>query len=193
MALEVLNQIAYLLLASILIATTLHIFGHTSRNHMNCVLVALHILVVSTLTRLLVHSFGKTSTSSDGREGGLPAQIDAILSDWPDNIRTVMCIFNIDPTLLEYVCCPRCFSLYGPFSNGTTTYSDVLEFSTFQEKPSSHPCRTWLLQQHGKEFHTCSPYFFQPLTSWLSFFRDLLLYSHCIGIFPEWSSLPWGG
>lgn len=166
---EVLDYVAYPLLASILIATTLHILGHTSRNHTNFILVALRILVASMLTRFLVNSLGKSSTS---REGGLPDQVDAVVSDWPEDIRTAMRIFDLDPTLLEHVCCTRCFSLYGPFNEGTTNYDDVPMFCTFQETPSSDPCGAHLLQQHGREFRPCSQYFFQPLASWLSWFMS---------------------
>ena len=155
---------------SILIATALHVFGHTSRNHTNFILVALRVLIVSTLTRVLLYPLGKTSTGSDGRREGLPAEVGAMFSDWPEDIRTAMRIFDIDPSLLEYICCMRCFSLYGPFSEGTTTYDDVPQFCIFQETPSSDPCGACLLQEHGKESRPSSRYFFQPLTSWISRF-----------------------
>ena len=167
---ELLNHVAYPLLVSILIATALHVFGHTSRNHTNFILVALRVLIVSTLTRVLLYPLGKTSTGSDGRQEGLPAEVGAMFSDWPEDIRTAMRIFDIDPSLLEYICCMRCFSLYGPFSEGTTTYDDVPQFCIFQETPSSDPCGACLLQEHGKESRPSSRYFFQPLTSWISRF-----------------------
>jgi hypothetical protein len=53
MAMEALGYIAFLLLVSILIASALHMLGNTPRNHANFVLMALRILIVTTVMKFL--------------------------------------------------------------------------------------------------------------------------------------------
>jgi len=144
------------MLLSIIVTSILHIFSGLSMEHSNFVLAALCIIVTSV-------PLNNTTN---------PLRLHNLTSDWPMDIRAVLTLLNIDPELCQYICCPTCCSLYGPFLEQPSDYHGVPDSCSHCATPTSPPCGALLFQESKKQ-GVCIPscrFSYQPLRSWLARF-----------------------
>ncbi|KAF8836705.1 hypothetical protein BDN67DRAFT_1014466 [Paxillus ammoniavirescens] len=84
------------LLASLLVASLLHVLGGLSQHHSNFLLIVLQVVVVSILGK----SLGDVEHKVSGPRH-LEKKIAQLAADWPADIRTALQVFHIDPELQE--------------------------------------------------------------------------------------------
>ncbi|KAH7918969.1 hypothetical protein BV22DRAFT_1051386 [Leucogyrophana mollusca] len=159
-----LRQIAMPLLACMITAIVLHVLTGLSRTHSNFLLISIRTIVVSACLKIV----DDTAKDLQARLV-LRKKIAFMAENWPSDIRTALRQFDLDPELVQYVCCQSCHTLYGPTSESTDNQgvSNIPEFCTFQETPSSLPCETRLLDGGGPSAKPLCRYMYQPLQSWL--------------------------
>ena len=126
-------------------AIILHILAGLSREHSNFVLVAIRGVV----SLALITFIGSITTDTLAQKT-LHENIQVLLSDWPSDIRTAIKKFDLEPSLLEYVCCKRCFSLYDPHNYPYNGDFGCPPNCTFCETPTSDECVTQLLDANAK-------------------------------------------
>lgn len=162
-SIEELHKLAAPLVACMVTAIVLHLLAGLSREHSNFALEAIRGVVSLALLTFV----GAITTDAPVRKT-LRDNIQTFLSDWPSDIRTAIKNFDLEPSLLEYVCCKRCFSLYDPHNYPYSgDFSSPLN-CTFHETPTSDECVTRLLDANsdGCTKPSCC-YFYQPLSSWI--------------------------
>jgi len=149
-------SIAVPMLLSIIVTSILHVFSGLSREHSNFVLAALCIIV----------------TSVPLNNATNPPRLHNLTSDWPMDIRTALTLLNIDPELRQYICCPTCCSLYGPFLEQPSDYHGVPDSCSHRATPTSPPCGASLFQESKKQGVRIPSrrFSYQPLRSWLARF-----------------------
>lgn len=150
------------MLLSVVGAGILHILAGLSREHANFLLLVFQAVFVST--------FGKTINDFLHKrpQPHLQNQIQSIASSWPTDIRSGLTLLSIDPDLHQYICCPRCFSLYGPFpEDQTTKYENVPTVCNHRATPSSTSCGAQLF---GKDAAPNRRFWYQSLDSWIARF-----------------------
>lgn len=142
-------------------------------------MVALRIIVVSALGSFLGHTECKITGQQQ-----LKNKIALFASDWPADIRTALQVFHVDPELAQYICCPGCFSLYGPFPEGQEKdYEGVPLTCHFRLTPSSQLCGHQLLCKaaDAKSTKPARRFWYQPLGSWLARFLSRTDVTNALG------------
>jgi len=88
------------------------------------------------------------------------------------DIHTALTLLNIDPELRQYICCPTCCSLYGPFLEQPSDYHGVPDSCSHRATPTSPPCGASLFQESKKQGVRIPSrrFSYQPLRSWLARF-----------------------
>ena len=149
-------SIAVPMLLSIIVTSILHVFTGLSREHSNFVLAALRIIVAS-------------APLDDATN---PLRLGNLTSDWPMDIRTALTLLNVDPELHQYICCPTCCSLYGPFLEHPSDYRGVPDSCSHCATPTSPPCGASLFHESKKQGVRIPSrrFSYQPLQSWLARF-----------------------
>ena len=160
---EQLYKLAAPLVACMATAIVLHILVGLSREHSNFVLVAIRGVV----SLALITFIGSITTDTLAQKT-LHENIQALLSDWPSDVRTAIKKFDLEPSLLEYVCCKPCFSLYDPHNYPYNGDFGCPPNCMFRETPTSDECATQLLDANanGRTKPRCR-FFYQPLSSWI--------------------------
>ena len=162
-SIEELHKLAAPLVACMVTAIVLHLLAGLSREHSNFVLVAIRGVV-----SLALLTFVGAITTDAPVKKTLQDNIQTLLSDWPSDIRTAIKKFDLEPSLLEYVCCKRCFTLYDPHNYPYGGDFSCPRNCTFRETPTSDECATQLLDANsdGRTKPSCH-FFYQPLSSWI--------------------------
>ncbi|THH18508.1 hypothetical protein EW146_g2479 [Bondarzewia mesenterica] len=104
-------------LLSILIVLIMYLMTGLSRSRSNFLLHALQMVVVATCGYLAAL--------------GIQSPVIQMLSDWwPLDIRTIFTTLRLDPDVVHYACCKKCFALYPP----------LLSRPGIEDVLISHPC-----------------------------------------------------
>ncbi|KAI6114578.1 hypothetical protein EDD16DRAFT_1438093, partial [Pisolithus croceorrhizus] len=88
------------LVACMITAIVLHILAGVSHKHSNFVLVAIRGVV-----SLALLTFTSAITTDTLEMWTLNKKIQSFLSNWPSDIHAAINKFDLEPSLLEYVCC----------------------------------------------------------------------------------------
>ncbi|KIK18256.1 hypothetical protein PISMIDRAFT_14501 [Pisolithus microcarpus 441] len=122
----------------------------------------LHSVVMATIRRVT------DSLQKFGGHHWIKDEIDSLTSGWPKDIRSALDLLHIDPELRQYICCPTCFSLYGPFpEHQKEDYQNIPMHCAHRATPLSKPCGTHLFGKRGSP-NRC--FWYQPLDSWIACF-----------------------
>ncbi|KAI6158331.1 hypothetical protein EDD17DRAFT_1012728 [Pisolithus thermaeus] len=159
---DTIGNTALPLLLGILGAGILHVLAGLSRHHTNFLLSILEAVVVAAVGKVTdgLQTFGGHHRIKD--------EINSLTSGWPKDIRSALGLLHVDPELRQYICCPTCFSLYGPFpEHQTGDYQNIPMDCSHRATPSSKPCGSQLFGKHGSPSHC---FWYQPLHSWIARF-----------------------
>ncbi|EGN97905.1 hypothetical protein SERLA73DRAFT_74155 [Serpula lacrymans var. lacrymans S7.3] len=155
-----------LLLATIFLAVVLHIMGGIAWPDSHFTLAALRVIIAGSFAFM---------RSAQGLPSKLSKEELELLDDLPKDIRTALNRFDLAPDIVEYACCPACFSTYKPDKSLPTLYP---QHCTYCETPSDDVCGEPLLTSQVKVGGTSlnndagpkpfKVFAYQPLSSWLA-------------------------
>lgn len=161
-SLDTVGNMALPLSLGILGASILHVLAGLSRHSTNFLLLILQSVVMATIGRVT------DSLQKFGGHHWIKDEIDSLTSGWPKDIRSALDLLHIDPELRQYICCPTCFSLYGPFpEHQKEDYQNIPMHCAHRATPSSEPCGAHLFGKRGSP-NRC--FWYQPLDSWIARF-----------------------
>lgn len=152
------------ILASIVTVLILTLMSHLPRNGSNFLLYAMRTVAATACTYYVKNCF-----NIDNPPNPLPILTEG--GHWPIDIRTAMEDFYLDPDLIIYASCPKCFSCYDKVEG------KYPEYCTFSDTPACPPCGTKITickqtlkngQPAKVDFVPIQPYAYQPITSYLS-------------------------
>jgi len=162
-ALDALGSTAQPVLLSILGASILHILARLSCQHTNLLLLIFQAVIIAAVGRIAGSYMNEFSCH---REMGV--EIESYTSRWPKDIRGALNLLHIDPELRQYICCPTCFSLYGPFpEHQTENYDSVPVHCVHHATPTSDPCGAQIFGSCGSP-NRC--FWYHPFDSWIAHF-----------------------
>lgn len=161
-SLDTIGNTALPLLLGILGASILHVLTGLSRHHTNFLLLVLQSVVVAAAGKVAdsLPEFGGRHQTKDN--------IHSLISGWPKDIRSALNLLDVDPELRQYICCPTCFSLYGPFpEHQADNYQNISTHCAHRATPSSEPCGVPLFGKCGSPSRR---FWYQPLDWWIGRF-----------------------
>lgn len=93
-------------------------------------------------------------------------QHDDVLPRLPSDVRTAISHLSLEPRIVRYICCPKCFHPY--------SFEDRAEFCMWKESPKSRICgeELWAIRstRSGPKAVPQRLYATQDFTSWLEYF-----------------------
>ena len=134
-------------------------------------------LAVAMLTVLLMHlvfrlSRRATTVMLVGMRCMLSSQgaNRELVDQLPNDPRTVLNRFDLDPRCSSFIQCPACYALY-PYSGTTTSVMGEIDRCSYQPTPNSPPCNFPLWEERrsgGRTFFApCRKYIHQSLKEWV--------------------------
>ena len=119
----------------------------------------------------------------------LSESITTLLSDWPIDVCTALKLLHVNLELHQYICCPTCFMLYGPFPEQSDDYHNVPNVCNHCAMPTSAPCSSQLFHEdcEGEVPVPSRRFWHQPFQSWLAHFllRPDVVKSLCTSVAPS--------
>lgn len=149
--------------AALIMTVVLHALGGTARDRVHYVLATIHVLIYG--------SFAFTRSSGDPP---FRTNIDQarVLEHIPYDIRSAISTLGLEPDLLQYACCPKCFATYPPdTSRPDDPYPHLCSFRE-TDKPV---CGALLVEKKliagdpsRNHFYPLRCYPYRPLSSWIT-------------------------
>ena len=115
------------LVAALFFVVVLHLLVGASQPQANFTLLSLTAIILGAL------SYGKVA----------PSERAGILKRLPKDIRTAVAIFEIEPDIIPYACCPNCSTTYHPDFTTNVPYPNQCNF---QRTPGDEICGATLLK-----------------------------------------------
>ena len=152
------------ILASIITVLILTLISNLPRNGSNFLLYGMRTVATMACTYYVKQCFNIDNPPN-------PLPILTAGDHWPIDIRMAMAGFYLDPDLVIYASCPKCFSCYDKVDG------KYPEHCKFLSTPDCPPCGTKLTirkqtlkngQPAKVDFVPIQPYTYQPITSYLS-------------------------
>ena len=141
----------------------LHALAGTARERVQYVLATIEVLLYGSFA--FSRSSGDTSLQTD-------ADHALVLKHIPRDIRSAISTLGLEPDVVVYACCPKCFATYPPDkSRPEDPYPHVCTFRE-TDKPI---CGTPLIEKKSaaltaprNHFHPLRSYPYRPLSSWIA-------------------------
>jgi hypothetical protein len=145
------------LVAALFVVITVNLLAGTSR-HVSGFLLSAFYFVVYTTFEYFKHRLRPTSPSFRMEAS------DPLLkpTSWPQDLRTAMKEFDVDPNLVLFACCPKCSYTYPPSPEGTYPLR-----CTHREFPGSEECGSEVAILKGGKTSPVRRFYYQPVNSWL--------------------------
>ncbi|OJT11998.1 hypothetical protein TRAPUB_11455, partial [Trametes pubescens] len=152
-------------LAALIMTTILHAVHSVSRVDSNYILATLRVLL-----------FGAFMFCNRGRGSQLTAAQRLMLQTIPKDVRSALKKLHINPEIIRYACCPRCFKTYPPDdSRPTDPYPHHCDFSETDKPVCGTPLvvRQKLAPLRKGEprrvvYTAIKPYPYRSFASWLA-------------------------
>jgi hypothetical protein len=147
-------------MASLLTVIILHLLPGLSRDASNFLLLSIRIIVAAACHSYVQYCLEPTSIST------LPSPLSALNNggQWHSDVRTAMKEFRLDPDLIHYASCKKCFSLSRKVDG---KYPSVC---AFKETPGSDRCGTKLVANapDADEPTPLCTFAYQPIKSYIA-------------------------
>ena len=156
-------QLQPFVLAALIMTVVLHALAGTARERVQYVLATIEVLLYGSFA--FSRSSGDTSLQTD-------ADHALVLKHIPRDIRSAISTLGLEPDVVVYACCPKCFATYPPDkSRPEDPYPHVCTFRE-TDKPI---CGTPLIEKKSaaltaprNHFHPLRSYPYRPLSSWIA-------------------------
>lgn len=134
--------------------------------------------ILAVLETVLYGAFVMCNTAS-GLPPGLTPEQASVMNSLPKDVRTVASLLGLEPDIVRYACCPKCFAIYPPdLSHPDDPYPHVCTFQETDKPACGSPLvyRQIHAPTHKKgpartTFEPIRVYPYLPLQSWL---KDLV-------------------